>query len=245
MKPRRSWRYVILSLALGAGEGAVAQSAGVRASPKSEARLATASFPVPPQRPAAPETCESTVRDATAVGALVLRISQEEQVDPGLAEAIAGIEAGMGPSLASKAGAIGIMQLMPATGAADGATQRCDAEANIRAGLGYLRDLIDAFGDPGLAHAAYNAGPSAVHRHRGIPIQAETVAYIARVLNHWRGDDRTLAKTRPAPIERSRTDRGTGAVRLVPERPHGTGEIHKPKPPHPERWVDAHVFIME
>ena len=117
----------------------------------------------------APETCESQAYNATVIRALVLRISQEEQVDPGLAEAIAKVESGMGKNLASKAGALGVMQLMPATGIAYGATNRCDAEANIRAGLRYLYDLIGEFKDPILALAAYNAGPSKVYRHRGVP----------------------------------------------------------------------------
>jgi len=246
MKPRTRWLFGIACLSL-AGQGASAEPLDSSPPPKSEARLAAVSLPVPPKRSETSASCEVQNLDHARVRGLVLKIAADERIDPALAEAIAEVESGMGRNLASKAGAIGIMQLMPATGAAYGALDSCNPEANIRAGLRYLRDLLDEFGDPVPALAAYNAGPTKVYRHRGVPIQTETVAYIAKVLNRWRGYDRTLPKTRSGPIERSRVDGGTRAVRHISEgtdapdtRPNATAGSARA-----ERWVDAHVFIME
>lgn len=86
----------------------------------------------------------------------------------------------------SPAGAVGIMQLMPATAAQYGLTtseQLTDPEANIDAGIHYLSDLLDQFGDDySLALAAYNAGPGNVKKYNGIPPFTETQAYVSGIL---------------------------------------------------------------
>ncbi|UVK35947.1 transglycosylase SLT domain-containing protein (plasmid) [Mesorhizobium sp. AR10] len=121
------------------------------------------------------------------VSQLVRSIAQEEGFDADLAEAIAWAESDLGASQGpSKAGALGIMQLMPGTAADLGVSDRCDTQANVRAGLRYLKSLYGEFGDPLLMLAAYNAGPNSVYKAQGIPVNSETAEYIVKILNRWK-----------------------------------------------------------
>lgn len=134
------------------------------------------------QRPA---ECKTVNR--TEVSRLVRSIAQEEGFDADLAEAVAWAESDLGASQGpSKAGALGIMQLMPGTAADLGVGDRCDTQSNVRAGLRYLKSLYDEFGDPLLMLAAYNAGPNSVYKAQGIPVNPETAEYIVKILNRWK-----------------------------------------------------------
>ena len=109
-------------------------------------------------------------------------------VDARLVQAIVQVESGYNHRAKSRAGAVGLMQLMPGTARTLQVGDRYDAEQNIRGGVAYLRQMIDLF--PGrleLAIAAYNAGPNAVQRHGAIPPYAETRDYVDRVLTLYRG----------------------------------------------------------
>lgn len=125
--------------------------------------------------------------DHDKVRELIATISAEEGMDSGLADAVANVESNSGenPGLSS-AGAAGVMQLMPGTASDLGVADRCDAEANIRGGIRYLKQLLDEFEDPILALSAYNAGSGNVYKAGGIPLNNETVKYIAKVLNRWK-----------------------------------------------------------
>ncbi len=88
-------------------------------------------------------------------------------------------------SAVSVKGALGVMQLMPATAAELGVRPGV-IEENIRGGALYLRRQLDRFGSVPLALAAYNAGPGAVARYGGIPPYRETRNYVATILARWR-----------------------------------------------------------
>jgi len=119
-------------------------------------------------------------------------------LDPRLVEAVAWRESRFRVAALSSRGALGPMQLMPATARALGVDPR-DPEANIAGGAHYLRQMADRFGDWRLALAAYNAGPGAVARWGGVPPFAETRAYVTDVLARWVGPRLALTLPVPAP----------------------------------------------
>jgi soluble lytic murein transglycosylase-like protein len=120
------------------------------------------------------------------IEALVESNAADYNVDPALVDAIIANESGYDSNATSRAGARGLMQLMPQTARGLGVTNPYDAAANIRGGTRYLRSLLERFGDVELAVAAYNAGPAAVARYRGIPPYAQTQAYVRNVLATYR-----------------------------------------------------------
>lgn len=115
---------------------------------------------------------------------LINRTAAEQQVDPNLVKAIIKVESNFDAFAVSPKGARGLMQLMPATADRYAVANVFDPEANIRAGVQYLRDLQAMFpGQLSLALAAYNAGENAVLRSNGIPPYPETRQYVQRVLD--------------------------------------------------------------
>ncbi len=110
--------------------------------------------------------------------------SAVNQVRSDLVRAVIQVESGFNPRARSLKGAMGLMQLMPATATRYGAANPFDPHDNVHAGAQYLKFLIDRFGqDLRLALAAYNAGENAVDRSGGqIPPFTETMAYVPRVL---------------------------------------------------------------
>lgn len=103
---------------------------------------------------------------------------------PSLLRAVVWQESRGRSTAVSRKGALGIMQLMPATAAALGVDPRDPAD-NLRGGAIYLRRQLDRFGSVPLALAAYNAGPGAVARFGGIPPFRETRAYVASIMANW------------------------------------------------------------
>ncbi|RDV83931.1 lytic transglycosylase domain-containing protein [Ammonifex thiophilus] len=121
--------------------------------------------------------------ESRSFAVLFREVEARLNLPPGLLEAVARVESDLNPQAVSIAGAVGLMQLMPDTARALGVTNPFDPVQNVEAGAKYLRQLLDHFGgDLRLALAAYNAGPAAVERHRGIPPYPETRAYVEKVL---------------------------------------------------------------
>jgi len=132
-------------------------------------------------RPAGP-------RRASAVNefdGLIARVAEEQGVDPALVKAVVAAESNFESDAVSRAGALGLMQLMPATAAELGVQAPFEPAQNVRGGVQYLKKMLERYDALEPALAAYNAGPETVDRHQGVPPYPETRAYVARVLRYY------------------------------------------------------------
>jgi len=126
---------------------------------------------------------------ATPMDDIFEEASKATGVDVRLLKAVGKAESGFDPSATSWCGAMGVMQLMPATAASLGVTNAYDARENIMGGARYLSSLLQKYnGDTRLAVAAYNAGSGNVDKYGGIPPFEETQNYVARVLEYAGAD---------------------------------------------------------
>ena len=125
---------------------------------------------------------------AAQYDALIERAAAAAAVEPNLLRAVIVVESGFNSRAVSKRGAVGLMQLMPATASRFGVANLYDPTQNVHAGAQYLKFLMNRFGqNVRLALAAYNAGEDAVARNGGqIPPFAETMAYVPKVLHVYR-----------------------------------------------------------
>ncbi|MBX3111474.1 MAG: lytic transglycosylase domain-containing protein [Fimbriimonadaceae bacterium] len=105
-------------------------------------------------------------------------------VDTALFQGLVQQESDFNSRLVSSAGAMGLAQLMPATARALGVDDPFDPRQNLEGGAKYLSQMLKQFGDVKLALAAYNAGPGAVARAKGIPEIPETQDYVRKVLGY-------------------------------------------------------------
>jgi soluble lytic murein transglycosylase-like protein len=138
---------------------------------------AAAAVPAPLAKAAVVEHTPRELVDAAA---------KKNGLPPKFVHSVVAAESGYQPNALSPKGAIGLMQLMPATAQLYGADPH-DPAQNVEAGAAYLRELLIKYdGDPRRALAAYNAGPGAVDKYNGVPPYAETQTYIERVLRKYK-----------------------------------------------------------
>lgn len=123
-------------------------------------------------------------RTATAkpeVKLLIAKTAQKHDVDVALVDSIVQVESNYSTSAVSNKGAMGLMQLIPATAKRFGVQDPFDAQQNLEGGIKYLKYLQQLYGDNRLALAAYNAGEGAVAKFGSIPPYAETQNYVVEV----------------------------------------------------------------
>lgn len=138
--------------------------------------------------PLAPE-CGPSLLSEAEIRDIVVQQASEFNVDESFALAIVKAESNFDRTRNSPKGARGPMQLMPATASDYGVQDICDPEQNIRGGMAHLRHLFDTQSNPLVVAAAYNAGEARIAEYGGIPPFAETLNYVAKVINFEIGLD--------------------------------------------------------
>ncbi|MDX1957870.1 MAG: lytic transglycosylase domain-containing protein [Leptospiraceae bacterium] len=116
-----------------------------------------------------------------SLNSIIEKESKRNGLDPSLVKAVIKAESNFNPKAVSHAGAKGLMQLMPETAEMLGVEDSFNPKQNVKGGTKYLKDLLATFKDKDLALAAYNAGPNAVKRYKGIPPYSETKEYVRKV----------------------------------------------------------------
>ena len=138
-----------------------------------------------PEAEATPEPTPAVPDSPEGLRLLIDRMATEHGVDVKLAHALIKVESNYQAKAISPKGAMGLMQLMPATARQYAIDDPFDPIQNLTAGLRHLRGLLDRYGrgKESLALAAYNAGEGAVSRYKGIPPYRETQNYVQRILS--------------------------------------------------------------
>jgi soluble lytic murein transglycosylase-like protein len=143
----------------------------------------------PPTPEIAVKSTDQIVREASAV----------QGVDSDFIHSVIQQESGGNSKAVSRAGARGLMQLMPGTAAKLGVTDSFSPEQNVHGGARYLRELLERYhGDAIKALAAYNAGPEAVDRYRGVPPYRETQLYVQHVVRQYNRKKQNSATSKTA-----------------------------------------------
>ena len=183
-------RIAAIALLLGAAVPAQAQiyswrdaNGNLVLSNQRPASLAKAASYAVPQTNGLRATRAVPSQRARAYDDLIAEHSRAHGVRADLVRAVMQVESGFNPSARSPKGAMGLMQLMPATAKQYGVKNAFNPAENVRAGVAYLRELLDRYQDnEQLALAAYNAGPGAVDKHgQNVPPYRETQNYVAQV----------------------------------------------------------------
>jgi soluble lytic murein transglycosylase-like protein len=155
--------------------------------------------------------------------ALIEKACTKYSVDPALVKAVIQVESAYNSTAKSHAGAIGLMQLMPATAERFGVKQIYDPHENVHGGVQYLKFLLELFNqDLSLAVAAYNAGEGAVQRFKGIPRYTETQNYVRKVLTLYGKPNYAAAAVPAVPKTIYKFVDEKGVVNFTTERPKNT-----------------------
>ncbi|MFH1134472.1 MAG: lytic transglycosylase domain-containing protein [Pseudomonadota bacterium] len=119
--------------------------------------------------------------------AYIEKTARLHEVSPALVKALIQVESNFDPRAVSDMGAMGLMQVMPATARTFGIKNPLEPEANILAGIRYLKTLLLMFeDDEALALAAYNSGPANVRRFGGVPPFVQTKLFVTKVMYYYR-----------------------------------------------------------
>lgn len=146
---------------------------------------------------------------------LIRSAASDQAMDPMLLKSVMLVESGFNPRAVSRKGALGLMQLMPATAHSYGVRNVMDARDNIAGGARYLNYLLNLYnGDLENTLAAYNAGEAAVGKYGGIPPYDETVLYVHKTLTAYYGRSYLGGG-----FGRATTQRFRALADLVPGRP--------------------------
>jgi Transglycosylase SLT domain len=141
---------------------------------------------------------------------IVQDAAQRHQIDPALVKAVISTESAWNTRAISQRGAVGLMQLIPATAQRFGVGNPFDPVQNVEGGTTYLKSLLDRYrGDLTKSLAAYNAGEHAVDLSRGVPAYRETERYVQKVTNAYFRPDSGRTSTLwspPRPIVRQEVD---------------------------------------
>ncbi|MHB8302181.1 MAG: lytic transglycosylase domain-containing protein [Acidobacteriaceae bacterium] len=125
-------------------------------------------------------------KSAADLNTLLQQAGSDHHLDPDLLASVVRAESGGRSRAVSRAGAQGLMQLMPQTAAVLGVQDSFAPDENVAGGTAYLDALLTHYHDNlALALAAYNAGPAAVDRYRGVPPYAETRRYVQRIIHDY------------------------------------------------------------
>ena len=128
---------------------------------------------------------QSQVSTKSQILDMINQVSRNNGVDEKLVQALIKQESGFNPNAKSKAGAIGLMQLMPSTAKSLGVNPY-NTTQNVEGGVKYLKSMLDRYnGNVILALAAYNAGPNAVDKYDGVPPYKETQNYVKNILANY------------------------------------------------------------
>ena len=130
----------------------------------------------------------STPVSPQAVDSAIEQAASRHNVDPNLVRSVIKVESNFNPNAVSRKGAMGLMQLMPATARSLHVTNPFDPQQNVDAGVRHLKQLLESYGgNVRLSLAAYNAGSGAVARSAGIPNFSETRNYVRRITELYYG----------------------------------------------------------
>lgn len=133
-------------------------------------------------------TAASSTAKPGDIDSAIEQAAARHNVDPNLVRAVVKVESNFNPNAVSRKGAMGLMQLMPATARQLKVKNPFDPEQNVDAGVRHLKQLLESYGgDVKLSLAAYNAGATAVARSSGVPRYAETQNYVRRITNLYYG----------------------------------------------------------
>jgi soluble lytic murein transglycosylase-like protein len=135
------------------------------------------------------QTSVATRWTPQAVDSLIEEVAKRHGVDANLVRAMIKVESNFNPRATSRKGAIGLMQLMPATARELKVRNPYDPAQNLDGGVRHMKSLLENYnGDVALSLAAYNAGQGAVERHGGVPNYKETRSYVQRITELYSGN---------------------------------------------------------